>query len=110
MAAHYGGESAEAPKPEFGAATITLVDGGGTIFEGTPTEQTVWESHNDEVTEAPPGYRITALSESCPVQGMENEAGDRFGLQFHPEVNDSEHGAKMFENFVAACERARRAR
>ena len=67
MAAHYGGESAEAPKPEFGAATITLVDGGGTIFEGTPTEQTVWESHNDEVTEAPPGYRITALSESCPA-------------------------------------------
>ena len=110
MAAHYGGSTAEAPKPEFGAATITLVEGGGAIFEGTPDEQTVWESHNDEVTEAPPGYRITAFSKSCPVQGMENEAGDRFGLQFHPEVNDSEHGAKMFENFVATCKRAQRAR
>ena len=110
MAAHYGGVTAEAPKPEFGAATITLVEGGGAIFEGTPDEQTVWESHNDEVTQAPPGYRITAFSKSCPVQGMENEAGDRFGLQFHPEVNDSEHGAKMFENFVATCKRAQRAR
>ena len=34
---------------------------------------------------------------------MENEAGDRFGLQFHPEVNDSEFGKEMFENFVEIC-------
>ena len=88
MAGFYGGRAAEAPKPEFGAATITLVDGGGAMFEGTPDEQTVWESHNDEVVQAPPGFVITAQSESCEVQGMENEAGDRFGLQFHPEVND----------------------
>jgi len=41
---------------------------------------------------------------------MENASGDRFGLQFHPEVNDSEYGARIFENFVGICERARRAR
>jgi GMP synthase-like glutamine amidotransferase len=34
---------------------------------------------------------------------MENEQGDRFGLQFHPEVNDSEFGKEMFENFVEIC-------
>jgi GMP synthase-like glutamine amidotransferase len=34
---------------------------------------------------------------------MENEAGNRFGLQFHPEVNDSEFGKEMFENFVQLC-------
>ena len=43
MAGFYGGQTAEAPKPEFGAASISLVDGGGQIFEGTPEEQTVWE-------------------------------------------------------------------
>jgi len=41
------------------------------------------------------------------VQGMENEKGDRFGLQFHPEVNDSEFGKEMFENFVEVCRKAR---
>jgi len=110
MAGFYGGQTAEAPKPEFGAASISLVDGGGQLFEGTPEEQTVWESHNDEVTEAPPGFTITAHSHSCRVQGMENASGDRFGLQFHPEVNDSEYGGRIFENFVGICERARRAR
>ncbi|MBK70721.1 MAG: GMP synthase [Euryarchaeota archaeon] len=109
MAGHYGGRAREAPAPEFGAASIDLIDGGGPLFAGTPDTQTVWESHNDEVSEIPEGFRITAKSESCEVQAMQNEDGDRFGLQFHPEVNDSEYGGTIFRNFVDICERARRA-
>jgi len=106
MAGHYGGKSGEAPRPEFGAATISLVGDGGVIFSGTPEIQMVWESHNDEVIELPPDFIITARSESCEVQGMQNLRGDRFGLQFHPEVNDSEYGKRMFQNFINLCERA----
>ena len=43
MARHYGGDAGEAPKPEFGAATISLVGSGGPLFAGTPEQQTVWE-------------------------------------------------------------------
>lgn len=107
MARHYGGDAREALEPEFGAADITLVDGGGAIFAGTPDTQTVWESHNDEVHVLPNGFRITASSPSCEIQGMENEVGTRFGLQFHPEVNDSEYGREMFENFIRVCKEAR---
>jgi GMP synthase-like glutamine amidotransferase len=39
---------------------------------------------------------------------MENSGGDRFGLQFHPEVNDSEYGNVMFQNFINVCESARK--
>ena len=107
MARHYGGDAREAPKPEFGAMEINLVNGGGKIFAGTKETQMVWESHNDEVHVLPDGFFITASSESCQVQGMENEASDRFGLQFHPEVNDSEFGKEMFENFVEICKNYR---
>jgi GMP synthase (glutamine-hydrolysing) len=103
MARHYGGDCAEAGSPEFGAMEITLVDGGGSMFEGTPETQVVWESHNDEVTVVPEGFHLTASSPSCRVQAMQNEVGDRFGLQFHPEVNDSEYGARIMENFVEIC-------
>ena len=109
MAEFYGGKSQEAPHPEFGAATIELIDGGGELFVDTPDEQGVWESHNDEVIVVPDGFKITAVSENCAVQAMENKAKDRFGLQFHPEVNDSEYGGKIFENFVSVCFRARSA-
>lgn len=103
MARHYGGDAREAPEPEYGDMEIKLVNGGGKIFSGTNEIQTVWESHNDEVHVVPEGFFITASSDSCLVQGMENEKGDRFGLQFHPEVNDSEFGKEMFENFVEIC-------
>jgi len=103
MARHYGGEAGEAQKPEFGAATISLVGDGGPLFRGTPSEQTVWESHNDEVTVAPPGFSVVANSDSCEVQAMQNEQLGRFGLQFHPEVNDTEFGSNIFENFVRLC-------
>lgn len=107
MARHYGGEAGEAPKPEFGAATIMLLGGGGLLFEGTPEVQTVWESHNDEVTEIPDGFVVVAESKSCKVQAMQNDKLARFGLQFHPEVNDTEYGSNIFENFVSICESAR---
>ncbi|MBT4181066.1 MAG: GMP synthase subunit A [Euryarchaeota archaeon] len=107
MAGYYGGQSQEAPNPEFGAATIELIDGGGELFTNTPNKQGVWESHNDEVITAPDGFKITAVSENCAIQAMENEEKNRFGLQFHPEVNDSEYGGKIFENFVNVCLRAR---
>ena len=109
MAGYYGGGAAEAPEPEFGAASIQLVNGGGKIFVGTPDSQIVWESHNDEVSAMPDGFFITASSSSCRVQGMENETGDRFGLQFHPEVNDSEYGQNMFQNFIEICREYRQA-
>ena len=107
MAGYYGGAAAEAVEPEFGAAQITLANGGGQIFADTPDVQTVWESHNDEVSVVPEGFFITASSQSCLVQGMENEKGDRFGLQFHPEVNDSEYGQNMFQNFIEICKKNR---
>ena len=103
MARHYGGDARESPIPEFGAMEIELQNGGGKIFHNTASKQTVWESHNDEVHIVPEGFFITASSPSCRVQGMENVVGDRFGLQFHPEVNDSEYGKEMFENFVEIC-------
>ncbi len=89
---------------------IELQNGGGKIFKGTAPTQTVWESHNDEVHIVPEGFFITASSSSCLVQGMENERGNRFGLQFHPEVNDSEFGKEMFENFVEICRANREAK
>ena len=107
MARYYGGDARESPEPEYGAMQIEVQNGGGKIFANTNATQTVWESHNDEVNQLPQGFFITASSPSCKIQGMENEKGDRFGLQFHPEVNDSEFGKEMFDNFVAVCREAK---
>jgi GMP synthase (glutamine-hydrolysing) len=103
MARYYGGDAREAPEPEFGAMEINLNGDGGILYRGTPESQVVWESHNDEVHIMPDDFFITASSNSCEVQSMENNDATRFGLQFHPEVNDSEYGTEMMSNFVEHC-------
>ena len=87
--------------------SIELVSGGGVIFAGTPSPQTVWESHNDEVHVVPDGFTITARSPSCEVQGMEDPNRMRFGLQFHPEVNDSEYGSRCSSTSSSSAHNAR---
>ena len=107
MAGFYGGRAAEADEPEFGAATMKLSDDPGPLFSSTPSEQIVWESHNDDVVDVPENCRITASSDSCRVQAMQNDSGDRLRVQFHPEVNASEFCESIFRNFVSICDRAR---
>jgi GMP synthase (glutamine-hydrolysing) len=100
MARHYGGDCRAAPNPEFGAMEIELVEKGGVLFENTPVKQMVWESHNDEVHILPENFTLTASSNNCEIEAMENIDLMRFGLQFHPEVNDTEFGTEIISNFV----------
>ena len=103
MANHFGGKAGPAEIPEFGSSLLTLIEEGW-ILANFPKEFNVWESHNDEVHLMPDGFSITASSVSCAVQAMENDDATRFGLQFHPEVNDSEYGTDIIKNFVSHCE------
>jgi GMP synthase (glutamine-hydrolysing) len=72
------------------------------IFRDLPESITVWHSHCDEVKELPPGFRLTATNETCPIQAMEHTSRPIFGVQFHPELFDDEHpaGRRVVENFL----------
>ncbi len=109
MARHFGGVAAPGGS-EFGAARLVLNNGAAQtpLFRDVPKESTVWESHHDEVSQVPKDFEVLACSERCKVQAMQHRARPLFGLQFHPEVEHTEHGATLFRNFVAVCsERSR---
>jgi GMP synthase (glutamine-hydrolysing) len=104
MATHYGGRCAPGKVPEFGKTTLVLDEpSGGTILAGLPRESVVWESHNDEVVDVPKVFRVLARSANCPVQAIEHATLPRYGLQFHPEVEHTQHGERIFRNFISAC-------
>ena len=105
MARHFGGDAGEAPVPEFGRTELLLADGveQSDILAGLPPTSIVWESHNDEVTRVPEGFEVLASSKDCAVQAMRHPAKRFYGLQFHPEVSDTEHGERIFQNFVDLC-------
>jgi GMP synthase (glutamine-hydrolysing) len=105
LARHFGGSVGRSSSPEFGRVAVRIEAPGHPLFAGLPTELKVWESHNDQVTRLPSGWRRIAGSESCPVQAIADPAHPRFGVQFHPEVEHTEGGRRIFENFVGLCRR-----
>jgi len=99
MATTFGGKTDLARKPEFGPVEVS-VSVEDTILEGLKPSFTAWESHNDEVVSAPPGFRVLASSENCAVQAMVHEKMSVFGVQFHPEVYHTAKGVDVFKNFL----------
>ena len=99
MANHFGGKAGPADIPEFGSSLLTLIEEGW-ILANFPKEFNVWESHNDEVYEIPEGFRLMASSDACQVQGIQHETLPFAGVQYHPEVEHTEYGSEIFENFL----------
>ena len=98
---HLGGEVRHLEHGEFGKTTLHTGPGGPSpLFEGLPSESVVWMSHGDTPVAPPPGFEVLAHSELCPVAAMAHRERPVFGLQFHPEVNDTEFGQAILANFV----------
>jgi GMP synthase (glutamine-hydrolysing) len=107
MARHFGGQAAPGAAPEFGQVEVEVLDEDD-ILRGVPPKTIVWASHHDEVSVLPPGFKVLARSESCPVQVMRHRSRPLFGMSFHPEVEHTRDGVAMFRNFVRICEEAKR--
>jgi GMP synthase (glutamine-hydrolysing) len=103
MASSMGGVVARGTKGEFGKADLSAT--GGLLFSELPLEQQVWMSHNDAVSEVPPGFTAVASTTSCPVAAMEDTDRGLFGVQFHPEVVHTPYGTEVIRKFVQnACD------
>ena len=102
MAKHFGGDATPSAVPEFGKAVLTVHE-PDVLFSGLPDSFQVWESHNDEVSALPDRFVALASSTNCRVQAMRHRDRPLFGLQFHPEVEHTEHGAEIFRRFLDVC-------
>ena len=101
MAAQLGGAVAASNRREFGHAEVEATP-GDPLFEGLTDggRMPVWMSHGDKVTAVPPGFTVTARTESAPVAAMADVARRFFGVQFHPEVTHTARGADIVRRFA----------
>ena len=107
MAQQLGGKVEAGQTREFGFARIrarghtSLLDGiQDAVSEEGHGLLDVWMSHGDKVTQMPPGFKLMASNESCPIAGMADEDRRFYAVQFHPEVTHTVQGQAMLERFV----------
>ena len=98
MAHSLGGEVKESSQREFGKTEFKLED--SEIFKDIPKESIVWMSHVDKVVKLSKGFKIIGSTDNTEIAAMADEERKLYALQFHPEVNHSEYGIKMIENFL----------
>lgn len=97
-----GGYVEKGIQGEYGATTIRIVE-NNILFDGLPKKFKVWMNHRDVVIEPPKGFRTVARTEGAPVAAYENPEALIFGVQFHPEVEHTEFGVKILDNFLRFC-------
>jgi len=105
LAQTLGGKVEDAPKREYGKATLTLAH-ESKLLQSDFDNSTVWMSHGTHVVEIPEGFHVTATSGDV-ICAMEDPELGIFGLQFHPEVAHSQYGKQILENFIGMCGFAR---
>jgi GMP synthase (glutamine-hydrolysing) len=101
LMAHYlDGEVLPGTTHEFGRADLR-VRRDDPLFDGQVRRQRVWMSHGDQVTKLPSGFQVLGDTRQCKVAAMGDLSRKYFGLQFHPEVIHTVHGAEILHNFLA---------
>jgi GMP synthase (glutamine-hydrolysing) len=107
MAQQLGGRVAPSSEREFGYAQVT-VTGATALLDDLADRRNeagravldAWMSHGDRVDTLPPGFVVTAATDSIPFAAMSDERRRFYGVQFHPEVTHTTQGARLLERFV----------
>ncbi len=97
-----GGKVATAQTREFGKTNTKIVK-ESRLFDKTAAEQKTWMSHVDYVEQMPEGFEVIANTADCPVAAMQNLAKKFYGIQFHTEVEHTEFGEEILQNFLDIC-------
>lgn len=100
MSYDLGGKVEKADNSEYGRADIEVLDDEAVLFKGLPKKQYVWMSHGDLVTQAPAGFEVTATSKNCPIASIADNDRKFYGVQFHPEVRNSEYGLDILRRLA----------
>ena len=95
LAKELGGRVESSNRREYGLREID-VKGKTPLIDGM---KRVWMSHGDKIIAPPPGFTITAMTETT-MAAMDNPEKRIFGVQFHPEVTHTDNGAVVYRRFV----------
>ena len=93
-----GGNVKKADKREYGETNVNFSQ--SLLFDGFGDKNVCLMSHTEYVDSLPEGFEKIAYTESCTFAGIENKEKHFYGIQFHPEVNNTANGIKIIDNFV----------
>ena len=99
MSVAMNGNVKKGVKREYGETEVNL-EVASPLFANLPATNVCLMSHTDLVDKLPDGFEIIANTSNCPIAGMQNIEKGFYGIQFHPEVNNTCNGTTIIRNFL----------
>jgi GMP synthase (glutamine-hydrolysing) len=103
----HGGSISRSDHREYGPAPVRI-HSRHPVLKGIGSQFLSWMSHGDAIQQLPrDGVEIAATAHGVPAV-VAIESLQFVGLQFHPEVTHTQHGAVILDNFATGVCGARR--
>ncbi|NLB90374.1 MAG: glutamine-hydrolyzing GMP synthase, partial [Clostridiales bacterium] len=84
----------------YGQASISLSTADSLLFTNMPSSFSVWANTQQPLLSLPTGFHVSALLSNHTIAAVEYPEKKWYGLAFHPEVQDTEHGELLLNNFL----------
>ncbi len=94
---YFGGHVEPGHAGEYGHSQVHFESGES--MKGLPQEFNVWMSHFDHVSKLPKELKVTMRSKNGFLAMIEHRQRPIWGVQFHPEVEHSQFGRELLQNF-----------
>jgi para-aminobenzoate synthetase component 2 len=112
IGAMYGAPVEHAKRPLHGIASM-IEHNGRNLFAGLESPLKAGRYHSLIVEETPELHAaldIDAVSEEGEIMALSHKSAPTYGVQFHPESILTQHGHKLFANFLKLAEAGTAAR
>jgi GMP synthase (glutamine-hydrolysing) len=98
LAFSFGGRIQRGSKGEYGIEVLSLLEPDD-LFKDVQGESSVLMSHFDVVDDPGSNFEIIARTSNC-VGAIRHKTLPLYGVQFHPEVDLTQEGQRIFSNFL----------
>lgn len=96
---HHGGKLEQSTAREYGRARFSRI-GDNPLFKNVPESFDVWMSHGDVLATVPEGMSNSGRTDSVEIAALADPDNKFWGIQFHPEVEHTQHGREIYRAFV----------
>lgn len=100
MVHQLGGTIEEATNSETEVTTLEVQNDNLNLFKDLDEQENIWQSVSDQITSLPAGFESVGKTSHDENAVIYNEEKNFYGLQFHPEVEQTENGKQIIKNFA----------
>src|SRR5690625_123185 len=99
MADHFNGEVVHQNERTYTQQKVSFHT-DSLLMKDVMEEQYVWLSKGDIIQKAPKGFQADIHNHNDKIIAMSHGEKKMYGIQFYPEVKETEHGADFLKNFL----------